>query len=244
MRLKCIGCNALARPIYLCAASSPHVIDITLLNRGLHVNPADLRSRLQAEIDATSKEYDAIAMVYGLCGGATAGLEARHVPVVMPRAHDCIAVFLGGRERYQAEFSKHPGTYWYVHDYLERDDGSDQTLGIGAPSDDMLQETYTEYVAKFGRENADYLMETIGAWLDHYDRAVFIDLGIVDASATETQARDEATRRGWLFERMTGSLEIVRRLLDADWENDFLVLEPGRQVAMSYDEGVITQKAV
>jgi hypothetical protein len=240
MRLKCIGCDALARPIYLCSARSPHVVDVTLLRRGLHNDPPDLRSRLQAEIDATSVEYDAIAMAYGLCGGATAGLEARHVPVVMPRAHDCITVFLGGRERYQREFTEHPGTYWYVQDYIERDDGSGQPLlGVGAASDEQLQATYEEYVAKFGKDNADYLMETLGAWMDHYNRAVFIDLEVADASAIEARAREEATRRGWLFERASGSLEIVRRLLAAEWKDDFLVLEPGQQLAMSYDEGVI-----
>jgi hypothetical protein len=241
MRLKCIGCDALARPIYLCSARSPHVVDLTLLRRGLHNDPSDLRSLLQTEIDATSSEYDAIVLAYGLCGGATAGLVARHIPVVIPRAHDCITVFLGGRERYQAEFTEHPGTFWYVHDHLERDDGSGQALlGVGSASDEQLHETYQQYVTKFGKDNADYLMETLGAWLDHYSRAVFIDLGVADTGAVEARARAEATRRGWLFERMTGSLEIVRRLLAAEWEQDFLVLEPGQRLAMSYDEGVIT----
>lgn len=244
MRLKCIGCDALARPIYLCAASSPHIVDVTLLRRGLHVDPANLRGCLQAEIDATTDEYDAIAMVYGLCGGATAGLVAGLVPLVVPRAHDCITVFLGGRRRYQAEFTEHPGTYWYVQDYLEREDRSGQALlGVGAPSDEALQATYEEYVAKYGKDNADYLMEALGAWLDHYDRAVFIDLGIADPTAVEARAQAEAARRGWAFERMTGSLEIVRRLLAAEWEEDFLVLEPGQQLVMSYDDDVIAAAA-
>jgi hypothetical protein len=240
MRLKCLGCDALARPIYLCAATSPHTVDVTLLRRGLHVHPANLRSCLQAEIDAANQDYDAIAMVYGFCGGATAGLVAGKVPLVVPRAHDCITVFLGSRERYQAEFTEHPGTYWYVQDYLERQDNPNEALlGVGAPSDDALQATYDEYVEKYGKNNADYLMEQLGAWLSHYDRAVFIDLEIADATAIEERARAEAQRRGWAFERMTGSLEIVRRLLAAEWEDDFLVLEPGRQLVMSYDDGVI-----
>jgi len=91
MRIKCIGCDALARVIYLCAAQSPHLVDVTLLRLGLHRKPADLQVRLQREIDNVTQErlengltYDAIVMVYGLCGRSTAGIVARDIPVIIP----------------------------------------------------------------------------------------------------------------------------------------------------------------
>jgi hypothetical protein len=31
-----------------------------------------------------------VVLAYGLCGGATAGLRAGSIPLVVPRAHDCI----------------------------------------------------------------------------------------------------------------------------------------------------------
>ena len=244
MRLKCIGCEVLARPIYHCAALSPHAVDVTLFRRGLHRDPPDLRGWLQREVDATGAEYDAIAMAYGLCGGAVAGLVAREVPIVLPRAHDCITVFLGSRGRYQEEFTGHPGTYWYVQDDLERRDGSgDALLGIGAASDEELEAQYAEYLAKYGRDNADYLMQALGSWRSHYDRAVFIDMGVGDGAAIEARARDEAERRGWAFERTAGELGLVRRLLDGDWSDDYLVLGPGQRLGMSYDDGVIRAEA-
>ncbi len=74
-KIKCIGGDALARLIYFCAAQSPHVVDVELLNLGLHENPADLRRRLQEHIDAVdARTYDAIVLAYGLCGKSTAGL--------------------------------------------------------------------------------------------------------------------------------------------------------------------------
>ena len=125
MKLKCLGCDALSRPIYLCAAQSPHIVDVTLQQLGLHTDPGDLRERLQGVIDESQgKGYDAIALAYGLCGKSTAGLIARDVPIVMPRAHDCITLFLGGRERYKTEHDGCPGTYWYALDYIERRDGT------------------------------------------------------------------------------------------------------------------------
>ena len=240
MRLKCLGCDALARPIYLCAAQSPHIVDVTLFRLGLHNEPSDLRDQLQAQIDATAdQEYDAILLAYGLCGKATAGLTAWNVPVIIPRAHDCITLFLGGRQRYQDQFEQYPGTYWYALDYVERRNGPGTSLSLGAEADTDMSEVYQEYVTKYGHDNADYLMEVMGAWKNHYRRAVFIDLDVGDSTAVAALARDEASRRDWTFEHMAGDLVLIRQLLTGDWNDDFLTLQPGQQVGMTYDHDVI-----
>jgi hypothetical protein len=240
MRLKCLGCDALARIVYLCAAQSSHIVDVELFQLGLHNDPSDLRARLQEQIDATTGQgYDAIVLAYGLCGQATAGLIARDIPLVIPRAHDCITLFLGDRERYKDEFENHPGTYWYTLDYIERKDSAGTTLSLGSGLDTDINEVYDEYVEKYGEDNANYLMEVMGAWQSHYQRAVFIDMGVGDGAAVEAVAQSEATRRGWIFERVTGDLVLIRRLLAGDWETDFLLLEPGQQITMTYDDNVV-----
>ncbi len=241
MRLKCLACDALARIVYSCAAQSPQIVDVELFRLGLHVKPAELRDRLQERIDATSSaEYDAIVMAYGLCGQATAGLTAGTLPIVIPRAHDCITMFLGSRERYQEQFEQQAGTYWYTKDYIERGAASGTALSLGSDMGININDVYDEYVEKYGKDNADYLMEVMGAWQSHYQRAVFIDMGIGNSSNVETHAKEEADRRGWGFEKIPGDLILIRRLLAGDWENDFLLLEPGQQLAMSYNEDIIT----
>jgi len=269
MRLLALACEVLARSVYLCAARSPHVVDVHLNRRGLHDDPPNLRAILQEEIDAAGGagaggdvgragaadalaaegpgagggRYDAIVLAYGLCGAATAGLRAGSIPLVVPRAHDCITLFLGSRDRYAAEFTGHPGTYWYVQDFVERSDDGGAFAGMGAVSDAAARTTYEEYVAKYGEDNAAYLMEALGAWRSHYDRAAFVDMAVADAKAVvavEESARDDAERRGWAFEKLAGELILIRRLVDADWgPEDFLVLQPGERLAMSYDEAVI-----
>jgi hypothetical protein len=243
MRLLALTCEVLARAVYLSAARSPHVVDVRLNRRGLHDNPPNLRTILQAEIDEAGAPYDAIVLAYGLCGGASAGLRAGDVPLVVPRAHDCITLFLGSRERYTAEFTGHPGTYWYVQDYMERTDDDSAFAGVGALSDAEARATHAEYVAKYGQDNADYLMEVLGAWRDHYDRAAYVEMGIADlrgAAPIEERARDDAARRGWAFDKLAGELVLVKRLIDADWDPaDVLVLAPGERLAMSWDEAVI-----
>jgi hypothetical protein len=234
----CLACEVLARPLYLCAARSPHIIDIQLVQKGLHNTPASLRQKLQEMVDG-AQGYEAILLGYGLCGQATAGLIARAAPLVIPRAHDCITLFLGSRERYQQQFTDFPGTYWYAQDYIEREDGSGSALSMGAGSDTDLAAVYDEYVQKYGKDNADYLMEVMGAWQQHYRRAAFIDMGVADGAVVEARARAEAARRGWTFEQLTGDLVLIRRLLEGEWEEDFLIVPPGGQVVMTYDEGVI-----
>ncbi len=244
MRLFCLACEVLARPLYLSAARSPHIVDIDLFRRGLHNDPADLRAKLQARVDEVSADgYDAIVMGYGLCGQAVAGLTARQIPIVIPRAHDCITLFLGSRERYTDEFENNSGTYWYALDYIERDDGAGGSVALGSASDSGLDATYEEYLAKFGKENADYLMEVMGGWRKHYKRAALIDLGVGDISAVSAQAQGEADRRGWVFEKVAGDMVLVRRLIEGDWERDFLILQPGESTSMTYDFEIIGCKS-
>jgi len=210
---------------------------------GLHRQPADLQTRLQQEIDASAGQgYDAVVMVYGLCGKATAGITARDTKVVVPRAHDCITLFLGSRARYQEQHEQMPGTYWYSLDYIERGslDGNMTALGADGTDGNLpIEEEYDRYVVKYGKDNADYLMEVMGAWRAHYKRSAFIDMGVGDNPAVEEQARDEAARRGWVFERIAGDMVLVRRLLYGDWNEDFLVLQPGQRLGMSYDQDII-----
>jgi hypothetical protein len=245
LRLLALTCEVLARAVYLSAARSPHVVDVRLNRRGLHDDPPNLRTILQAEIDEAGPPYDAVVLAYGLCGAATAGLRAGALPMAVPRAHDCITLFLGSRDRYMEEFTNHPGTYWYVRDYLERTEDGSAFGGVGAVSDAAARDTYEEYVEKYGEDNAAFLMEAMGAWRSHYDRAAYVDMGVGGdgADAVEARARDDADRRGWRFEKLAGDLLIVRRLIDADWRpEDVLVMQPGERLAMSYDDGVITSE--
>jgi hypothetical protein len=227
--------------LYQSAAQSPHTIDIEMIRYGQHQQSANLRATLQRSIDASAGQgYQAVVLAYGLCGKSTDGLTARDIPLVIPRAHDCITLFLGSRARYNQEFAQTPGTYWYVQDYLERDDGSGTSLAIGANTSTDAEALRASYVEKYGEDNADYLMEVMGAWQAHYQRAGFIDLGLADSSKIESQAKDDAAKRGWTFERLPGNLDLIRRLLNGDWDQDYLVLQPGQSIAMSFDDSILT----
>ncbi len=234
-----LTCSALARSVYAAAATAEPAVTVRLFDQGLHNAPKNLRARLQAAVDAVEPgECDAILLAYGVCGAGTVGLTARHTPLVLPRAHDCITLYLGSLARYQEEFDAHPGTYWYSQDYLERNPTS--AVALGAASIEISETVYQSYVEKYGQENADYLMEVMGEWGSHYDRAVFLDTGLTEGASFEALAREQAQRRGWTFERIAGDRRLINQLLNGDWsEDEFLVVPPGQHVALSGDSGLI-----
>lgn len=239
LRLLAISCDILLRPVYFFAARSPHTVDVVQLSAALHAEPRTLRERIQERIDAAGPEVDAVVLAYGLCGGATAGLTARAVPVVLPRAHDCITIFLGDRERYRREHAATPGTYWYVQDQMERgNDLKGWLLGDAARAEDV-EATRAEYVERFGEENAAYLMETLGEWRARYERGAFLDTDLQPAEQVQAAAREQSERRGWRFERVLADLQLVRRLLSREWDDDFQVLQPGERLERSYDDDVV-----
>jgi hypothetical protein len=240
MKLKCISCEALARILYHNAATSPHSIDIDLYELGLHNDPPDLQRQLQAAIDAVDAgKYDAIVMGYGLCGKATEGITARDLTIVVPRAHDCITLFLGSRDRYLREFEENTGTYWYAADYIERTLDPNTSLSLGALTVGNSQQQYDEFVAKYGEDNAAYLMEVMGGWEKHYQRAAYIAYDFFASSTAQDKARNDARDNQWNFDEVAGNLILIRKLLYGEWDDDFLMLKPGERLAMSHDDGVI-----
>lgn len=240
LRFKLIACEVLARQAYYVAALAPHVIDIELVEKGLHDEPERLRQHLQSCIDAAPTRYDALLLGYGLCSNATAGLIARRVPLVIPRAHDCITLFLGSAERYAQEFQETPGTYWYVADYIERSEGGSSTIALGASAEASVRDLYEEYVRKYGRDNADYLMEVMGAWQKHYSRAGYIQNVDMPLPDYRDHVREIAARRAWRFEEIEGRLLLLRALLEGTWEaKRFLVVPPGHMVQPTYDARIV-----
>ncbi|MBF0232023.1 MAG: DUF1638 domain-containing protein [Desulfamplus sp.] len=113
-----IGCGVLAPDIKHIAEELKHShrfnLKMNFLPGGLHDKPNELRHRLQAAIDYAAKDKSCCRIIvgYGICGRGTVGINAPNVPLVFPRVHDCIALFLGSDQAYKKEFARYPGTFY------------------------------------------------------------------------------------------------------------------------------------
>ncbi len=238
MRLKLISCEVLFREMCDAVARAPHQIDVEFLPKGLHdLGSAEMRQRLQLVVDRTDRSmYDAILMGYALCGTGLAGLTAHSIPIVLPRAHDCIALLMGSRHRYQEYFDANPGVYFRSTGWLERGESLEQIArnrtGVGVSLDDLI--------AKYGDDNGRYLYEELTAYQRAYQRLTFIETGLEAGPAFEERARQEAARRNWSFEKIAGDTTLFHRMVAGDWgDSDFLTVQPGFRIVVRYDDNIV-----
>jgi hypothetical protein len=238
VRIKLVACEVIFREVCLCSARGRSIVDFVSLRRGLHSNADTLRETVQAAIDDTDEEVcDAVALGYGLCSNGIADLRAGGIPLVVPRAHDCITLLLGSKEAYERRFTGRPGTFYYSGGWIERmDDAVPRRAEDGAG----LDASFEELVAKYGRDNAEYLWELQGTWLDHYTHAAHIDTGLGDIAAYRRHTAAIAEQRSWEFEDIPGDLSLLQALVDGDWdEKRFLVVTGGQRIVPSQDSEVL-----
>jgi len=247
MRFKLIACEVMYRELCHEAARSPHTVDVEFLPKGLHdIGTAGMRERLQGVIDSVpSGSCDAILLGYGLCNNGTAGLEARGVPLVLPRAHDCITLFFGSRERYLDYFKDNAGTYFLTTGWVERGEATGELRQISVQRKSGMDMSYEELVERYGEDNARYLHETLYDMTRHYSTLAYIDMGVGPEREFEQVARDRAQARGWRFLPLRGDMALFRRLVRGEWDSgDFLVVEPGHRVVASLDAGIVAAEKI
>jgi hypothetical protein len=185
--------------------------EILYLDQSLHRTPAKLLERLQEMIDQAAGRAAQIVLGYGLCSNGVDGITARRQGLVMPRCHDCIALFLGSPERYDSVFRERPGTYYLTPGWIaEKKD----PLGI-----------LEENEARFGRETALWVLEEE---FKHYTHICLIDTGVGEMAPLRDRARRNAEFLKKRYEEIPGSLDYFRQILQGPHGGDkFLRIGPG-----------------
>ena len=226
-----IGCGVLGPDVKQVARMHGIALNSVLLPGGLHNNPGLLRTRLQEAIDTASQDVGCSRIIvgYGLCGRGSVGIRARSVPLVFPKVHDCIALFLGSDKAYREQFAKFPGTFyisagWYQEKERPRlEKGHDEQIWIGSRSMGCQ-----ELQEKYGTEESKEIIDFFTSWKANYQRAAFIDTGTNRSKAYEQYARRMAEENGWQYETIEGGCELLSRLLTVTVsDRQLLVVPPG-----------------
>jgi hypothetical protein len=247
VRLKLITCEIFYREFCSVVARSLNTVDVEFLPKGLHdIGSEGMRERLQAALARVDDpRYEAVLLGYALCNNGVVGLNAGKYPLVIPRAHDCITLFLGSSQRYLDYFNSHPGVYFMTTGWMERGKAVGELRQLSMGRILGAEQSYEDLVARYGEDNAKYLWGELGDLTKNYSQFTYIEMGVEPDGSFERRAREEAGQRGWKFEKLVGDLGLFQRLVDGVWdEKEFLVVPPGRQVVADYSGGLISIKGV
>lgn len=243
LRLKIIACDVLNREISYLASQSEHYTDITFLHQGLHDTPDLLRQNVQAEIDKANGEfpynyfntcptYDYIIIGYGLCSNGTAGISSQKIPLIIPRAHDCITLLLGSKDKYKAAFEQHAGTYWFSSGWIER---------AWQPSELKYSALLNYYTETYDEDNAEFLMDMEQSWMKNYKNAGLISWDFFKNNEFYKQfTKDSAQFFNWNYIELPGDDSLLKNLVNADFKDDeVLIVPPKCKVSPSYGDDII-----
>lgn len=188
--------------------------EFKFLDYGLHRTPENMTKALQIEIDqAQDKEYDGIVLGYGLCSNGIVGLHSSKHPLIIPRIHDCISLFLGSPEAYQEQTAGHPGTYYLTPGWIER--------GQTPIS------KYESYARSYDEETARWVLHEE---MKHYTRIALIDTGVYSIEPFRAVAKENAKFLGIAYMELQGSSQLFKELICGPWKKNFLIVEKGQSI--------------
>jgi hypothetical protein len=237
-KIALIACSVFEREIALLTHGAEHIVETRWFEIGLHDRPDVLRATLQQHLDEVDARGDieAVILAYGLCGRGTAGLRPQRHKLVIPRAHDCITVFMGSKEAYAEHQRRCPTCYYYSP-------GWNRSRRVPGP--EKIAALKTELAKKFDADDVEFLLETEREQWAQHDTATYLDLGTDDAEREADYARRCAEWLGWKFERIHGDAALLRDLLWGNWDDArFQIVEPGMQLGQSADASVLRAEPV
>ena len=212
LKVLIIACDVLEAELMAVSVTG---VSFEFLEQGLHRTPDEMPAAIQDKIHRTDSGIDYIVLGYGLCGNGIVGVKAEKQPLVVPRAHDCVGLFLGSLEAHLKEIHKAPGTYFLTKGWIEQ--GKSPLV------------LFEEYVQRYGRQTAEW---ATGEEYKNYTRLVLVDTGAYDLAAYREYARENAAFLGVAYEEIRGSPTYFERMVKGQWEEDkFIVLQPGEEVA-------------
>jgi len=194
---------------------------VTYLEILLHNTPKKLAAALQQEIDRVGQPSN-ILVGYGLCGNGLLGVKSGVHTLIIPRTHDCVAIFLGSHQRYVQRFFANPNTYYLTRGWLEA-------------KDEPLQD-YLDYVRDYDEETADYLVEMK---YRHYRKLCMVGFSQQELEECRPMALRVAEfcgeRWNMEYEEIVGSTSMLQTLLGMPAQlgsvnDEFVVIPPGGEI--------------
>ena len=194
----------------------PPQMNYEVLPFGLHSNPEKMRTALQNAIDSSSSNVRTILLGLSLCAKSVVGLRSDRHTLIIPKADDCITIFLGSVAQYQEQQRNEPGTLYLTKGWIES----------GTPLDEQRE----IMVKKYGEQKAGFLFKKM---LHGYKRLAFINTGNYELERYRIRSQQIAQRLELRFEEVQGNNSLVKKLLNGPWDDEFVVASPGHTVMLT-----------
>ncbi|MBP2663619.1 MAG: hypothetical protein H6Q71_1567 [Firmicutes bacterium] len=209
-----LACQTLQAELTLAIQETKVDFPIIYVESGLHNTPELLHKRIQEEINRIDN-VDTILLLFGYCGNSLLGIKSDRSKLVLPKVDDCIPLLLGSCEA-RKSISKEMGTYFLTKGWLDYEKN-------------LLKE-YERCIERYGQARTSKIMKIM---LGHYKRFMLIDTGAYPVESVLAQTKDIAERLNLCHDITPGSLRLFHKLLQGEWDEEFLVLEPGEAVTIS-----------
>lgn len=103
--------------------------------------------------------------------------------------------------KYMERRRKPPSQTWrtFLDSHLKCDGAMNQ-LVMGEKL--AMQQSFEELVARYGEDNARYLLHELENMTRHYSQVTLLEMGVEPDASFERRAREKAEARGWKFEKV------------------------------------------
>ena len=210
-----VSCTSLLEFVKAAQRSQGTDYPVFTADRSLHVEPERMGAAVSQIISSLPAEYDTVLVAMGFCGGVWYGKSFDRT-VVIPRVDDCISLLLHTDDDF------HPNLKQDGHLYLYENRPED----FSALS---LMRDYSSVDQEIARIDKDFLFHM---WFDNYHSMDIIDTGMNDCYSEDyvRAAQENADMINASLGYVQGSVRILEKLLSGNWDEQFLVAEPGHVI--------------
>lgn len=212
MKRLLISCGMLADELNKACEGEQNLPEIMELPRGMHENPGNLKENLQMLINE-HQNVDEIVLTYGLCGNSTLELKSQKTRLVLPRFDDCISQLLYK----EAEGRKCRSKIKTGHLYLTGGWIKDKKSVMGQCS---------EIMEMYGEDGYSIIEQIYGG----YHTVSVIDTSAFDLKRADKNAEKIKKYLKVKTEHISGSYDILKRIISGDYDENFILLNPGEVV--------------
>jgi len=180
----------------------------------LHLAPEKLNAYL-CDFIPRLVNVDYLLLPMGRCGNGTLGVPSCNTTLVLPKCDDCISLLLSIERLSNVDRPKY--SFFFTDSWLD-----------GKRS--FVRE-YEYSVKKYGQKTADTLMQTI---YNHYKYFTYVDSRFGDFDAASAQVSPLAKAAGVEIQRIEASCGVLRKMLDLNFDEDFMLVPPGQKVVFEF----------